>query len=197
MGSIASLVIYLFLYLFTMAYSAFAYIGVSLGGFRMARKVDMPRPWLFWIPVANAYAMGHLADTQAIRCEGKSTTLRKKMVIWSVVLTVAAIIWAVSLGIIGFVAATAADTASLTGLLSVGLITSLMFFVPYIIYLVIYYKSLYRIYKLYAPNDAGGFLVLSIFINVSLPILFLVLSGKAPDLPTPEDTAEAAPDYIL
>ena len=72
-----------------------------------------------------------------------------------------------------------------------------MFFVPYVIYLVVYYKSLYRIYKLYAPNDAGGFLVLSIFINVSIPFLFLVLSGKEPDLPTPEDTAEATPDYIL
>ena len=68
---------YAILYLFTLAYAAYAYIGMCLGGSRMARKVGMSCPWMFWIPGANVYALGNLADTQASLCEGKSTKFRK------------------------------------------------------------------------------------------------------------------------
>ena len=199
-------IVYAIFYLFTMAYGAFAYVGVSLGGSRMARKVGMNHPWMFWVPGANVYALGKLADTQASLCEGKTTNFRKKLLVWTIILAASAILWAIVMTVIVAMAAdngllddsghvaisdASGDTA-IVGYLLALLISSLLLIVPFIIYLVVYYKSLYRIYKLYAPGGAVGFTVLSFFAEPAIPILFLILSGKDPVLPpqsTDEDTA--------
>ena len=191
----------LIFYCLVMVCAAYAYVFVSLGGQRMARKVGMSNPWMFWIPCANVYAMGNLADTQATLCEGKNTTYRKKMLAWSIVVACAAIPWAIAYTV--FMVAAAAnglldengvlitlDGASLEPLIGPTLFllaVSLVFLALYIVYVVIYYKTLYRIFKLYAPNGAAGLLVLSIFVGVAIPAIFLGLSKREPVLPAPAD----------
>lgn len=198
-------IIFLVLYLTILAYGAYAYIFVSLGGQRMARKAGMANPWMFWIPCANVYAMGNLADTQASLCEGKSTTYRKKMLAWTIVVACAAIPWAIAYTV--FMVAAAAnglldengvlitlDGASLEPLIGPTLFllaVSLVFLALYIVYVVIYYKTLYRIYKLYAPNGAAGLVVLSVFVSVAIPAVFLKLSEREPVLtPRGEDDGD-------
>ena len=194
-------ILYLIFYCLVMVCAAYAYVFVSLGGQRMARKVGMSNPWMFWIPCANVYAMGNLADTQATLCEGKNTTYRKKMLAWSIVVACAAIPWAIAYTV--FMVAAAAnglldengvlitlDGASLEPLIGPTLFllaVSLVFLALYIVYVVIYYKTLYRIFKLYAPNGAAGLLVLSIFVGVAIPAIFLGLSKREPVLPAPAD----------
>ena len=190
-------IIFLVLYLTILAYGAYAYIFVSLGGQRMARKVGMSNPWMFWIPCANVYAMGNLADTQATLCEGKNTTYRKKMLAWTIVVACISIVWAIAFSVYMVVAAAnglldengqlvtldGANMQSLIGPSLFFLLTSLAFLVLYIVYVVIYYKALYRIYKLYAPDGAVGLVVLSIFVTVAIPAVFLSLSKREPVLP--------------
>ena len=190
-------ILYLIFYCLVMVYAAYAYVFVSLGGQRMARKVGMSNPWMFWIPCANVYAMGNLADTQATLCEGKNTTYRKKMLAWTIVVACISIVWAIAFSVYMVVAAangmldTNGDLVTLDGFdpdALIGpalffLLTSLAFLVLYIVYLVIYYKALYRIYKLYAPDGAAGLLILSIFVNVAIPAVFLSLSKRDPVLP--------------
>ena len=204
-------IVYAIFYLFTMAYAAFAYVGMSLGGSRMARKVGMNHPWMFWVPGANVYAMGKLADTQASLCEGKTTKFRKKLLVWTIILASAAVIWAIVMTVIVAMAAVngllddsgnvtisdASGDTAIVGYLLALLISSLLLIVPFIIYLVVYYKSLYRIYKLFAPRGAAGFTVLSFFAEPAIPILFLILSGKDPVLPAPASTDGDAPVYSL
>ena len=91
------LIFYLLYSLFVMAYGAYAYIGMGLGGFRMARKIGMTNPWMFWIPMANVYAMGNLADQQAALCEGRSTAFRKKMLAWNIVIICAALLFVIAM----------------------------------------------------------------------------------------------------
>ena len=190
-------ILYLIFYCLVMVCAAYAYVFVSLGGQRMARKVGMSNPWMFWIPCANVYAMGNLADTQATLCEGKNTTYRKKMLAWSIVVACAAIPWAIAYTV--FMVAAAAnglldengvlitlDGASLEPLIGPTLFllaVSLVFLALYIVYVVIYYKTLYRIYKLYAPDGAAGLVVLSVFVSVAIPAVFLSLSKREPVLP--------------
>ena len=195
-------IFYLLFCLFAMAYGAYAYIGMGLGGFRMARKAGMNNPWMFWIPVANVYAMGHLADTQASLCEGKNTTYRKKLLVWTIVYAAAAVLWAIAFTVFMAVAAANGmvdvnggsvtvqgfDPTVLIGPALFFLTTLLVSLVLYIIYLVVYYKALYRICKLYAPSGAAGLLVLSIFVNIAIPAIFLVLSGREPALPAPAES---------
>jgi hypothetical protein len=40
--------------------------------------------------------------------------------------------------------------------------------------------ALHKIYKLYAPSGAAGLTVLSILVSAAIPVIFLVLSGRAP-----------------
>ena len=190
-------ILYLIFYCLVMVCAAYAYVFVSLGGQRMARKVGMSNPWMFWIPCANVYAMGNLADTQATLCEGKNTTYRKKMLTWTIVVACAAIPWAIAYTV--FMVAAAAnglldengvlitlDGASLEPLIGPTLFllaVSLVFLALYIVYVVIYYKTLYRIFKLYAPNGAAGLVVLSVFVSVAIPAVFLKLSEREPVLP--------------
>ena len=190
-------ILYLIFYCLVMVCAAYAYVFVSLGGQRMARKVGMSNPWMFWIPCANVYAMGNLADTQATLCEGKNTTYRKKMLAWSIVVACAAIPWAIAYTV--FMVAAAAnglldengvlitlDGASLEPLIGPTLFllaVSLVFLALYVVYVVIYYKTLYRIFKLYAPNGAAGLVVLSVFVSVAIPAVFLKLSEREPVLP--------------
>lgn len=191
-------ILYLIFYCLVMVYAAYAYVFVSLGGQRMARKVGMSNPWMFWIPCANVYAMGNLADTQATLCEGKNTTYRKKMLTWTIVVACIAIVWAIAFSVFIVVAAANGmldangdlvtldgfDPDALIGPALFFLLTSLAFLVLYIVYLVIYYKALYRIYKLYAPDGAAGLVVLSIFVSVAIPAVFLSLSKREPVLPS-------------
>ena len=192
------LILYLLYYLFAMAYGAYSYLGMGLGGFRMARKIGMTNPWMFWIPMANVYAMGNLADQQAALCEGRSTAFRKKMLAWNIVIICAALLFVIAMIPI-LVVATVYGTMDENGTVTIPeaymedlvgpslffLFSLLVLLVISVIYLVVYYKVLYRIYKLYAPDGAVGLLILSIFVNAAIPAVFLILSGKEPALPMP------------
>ena len=192
------LIFYMLYSLFVMAYGAYAYIGMGLGGFRMARKIGMTNPWMFWIPMANAYAMGNLADQQASLCDGRSTTYRKKMLAWNIVIICAALFFVIAMVPI-LVVATVHGTMDENGTVTIPeaymndlvgpslffLFSLLVLLVLSVIYLVVYYKVLYRIFKLYAPDGAVGLLILSIFVNAAIPAVFLILSGKEPALPMP------------
>ena len=192
------LIFYMLYSLFVMAYGAYAYIGMGLGGFRMARKIGMTNPWMFWIPMANVYAMGNLADQQAALCEGRSTAFRKKMLAWNIVIICAAMLFVIAMIPI-LVVATVYGTMDENGTVTIPeaymedlvgpslffLFSFLVLLVLSVIYLVVYYKVLYRIFKLYAPDGAVGLLILSIFVNAAIPAVFLILSGKEPALPMP------------
>ncbi len=180
------------------AYSIFSYVGVGLGGYRMMEKVDVPKPWLFWVPIANTYAMGALADRQAELCEGERTNYRKKLLAWSIVLvgmifilllatipvlTVAvAYGFVISEGDIDYHILEAAAEA-LIGPAMIFLLVSLLVLAFAIVFFVYYCIVLNRIYKLFAPDIATGLTVLSIFVSPAVPIIFLVLSGRNPVLP--------------
>lgn len=201
----------LFELIYTLVWVAYVYVGTSLGGQRMAEKVGMEKPWLFWIPGANLYALGRLADIQASRQEGKTTHFRRKILIWAIIPTVITVLWGVTLAFWVFAAvangmldeAGALKTldgvgdAAVLGLSCLLLLGFIALFTAYIMFLVIYYKSLYRIYKLYAPDGASGLLVLSIFVGAAIPAIFLVLSCKEP-VPSMDQSPDwDAPFYTL
>jgi hypothetical protein len=186
-------VLYLIVYFFMMAYGIFTYIGMSLGGFRMGRKVWMSKPWLFWIPGCNVYALGSLADSACILREYKSTNYRKKLLVWFLISMGAAIEWCVSFASVAVLSYYAeqvrvgsiihhrpkeVEALVIPVLLLLFLTAALI--ALYTVYMVFYYIALHKIYKLYAPDGAAGLTVLSVLVSVSIPVIFLVLSGRDP-----------------
>ncbi len=188
-------IIFLIVYFFALAYSIFAYIGVSLGGFRMGRKAGMSNPWMFWIPGCNIYALGNLADTSCALREGKATGYRKKLLTWFIVSMASVFAWCISFVVIavlstsqerlnenGYMTPPEYETELLVVPVLIFLLLSGALIALYTVYTVFYYIALHKIYKLYAPDGAAGLTVLSLFVNVAIPAVFLVLSGRAPAL---------------
>ena len=209
MGEAILLIVYFTYYLFVLAYGAYAYIGVGLGGFRMARKAGMNNPWLFWIPVANIYATGALADRQTRLCEGKTTNYAKKLLTWNIIIIAMIIVLVLStipmivvsalnsqMDENGVVQYPEAEVEALVVPILIFLAALVAFFVLFIIYLVVYFKVMYKIFKLFAPDGAAGLTVLSVFVDIAIPAIFLILSKRNPVLPfkVEEDHTYVIPD---
>ena len=76
-----------------------------------------------------------------------------------------------------------AATEALAGPAMLFLLASLLVLAFAIVYIVYYCIVLNRIYKLFLPDAATGLTVLSVFVGVAVPIIFLVLSSREPVLP--------------
>ncbi|MBO5512953.1 MAG: hypothetical protein J6B24_14570 [Clostridia bacterium] len=199
-------IVYLIVYFFLMAYGVFAYIGVSLGGFRMGRKVWMSKPWLFWIPGCNIYALGRLADTGCLLQEYRSTNYRKKLLVWFLISVGAAIEWCVSLVSVALLSYYAEqvrvgsiihhrpkEVEALVIPVLLLLLLTVVLIAVYIVYMVFYFIALHKIYKLYAPDGAAGLTVLSILVSAAIPVIFLVLSGRSPAVAVLQSRNQAPP----
>ena len=199
-------VLYLIVYFFMMAYGIFTYIGMSLGGFRMGRKARMSNPWMFWIPGCNIYALGNLADTSCALLECKATSHRRKLLTWFIINMVTVSIWAILFVVVGMLSTLIeqaeqgdlvttpefGDDALVAPVLILLLLTGVLIALC-TVYMVFYYIALHKIYKLYAPSGAAGLTVLSILVSVAIPVIFLVLSGRAPAVAVESDDTTPPP----
>lgn len=201
-------VIFLIVYFFFLAYAVLAYIGMSLGGFRMGHKVWMSNPWMFWIPGCNIYALGNLADTSCSLREYRFTTYRKKLLTWFIVSMASAFVWSISFAVVavissseellhenGYMTPPEYETERMVVPVLILLLLTGVLIALYTVYMVFYYVALHKIYKLYAPSGAAGLTVLSVLVSVAVPVIFLVLSGRAPAVAVePGDTTPPPAD---
>ncbi len=162
-----------------LVYNIIRYAAISLGCFRMMRKVGMKAPWLAWIPFCNAYALGNLADRSNLLCESKDTTYRRKLLTWSIVPTISVLYMFVGMSAMN------GHFDRMTPELWICFFASLA---SLIVYDVFYYVVLFKVYRLFAPSGAAGFTVLSIFADAAVPVLLLVLSKREPRLPFSVET---------
>lgn len=186
--------VYLIVYMFVIGYSVLAYIGQGLGMFRMMRSAGMSNPWMGWVPGCNIYAMGNIADHQTAVNEGNDTRYRKKLLVWTIVTYVLATLFIIACVIVTAVATVNGmvdqngelietpehDMEVLVGPSMFCLASAFAFLAFYIVYMVYYYIAVHKIYKLFAPGGAVGLTVLSVFVPVAVPIIFLVISKRQP-----------------
>ena len=207
-------IVYFILYFLLLIYAAYSYIGMGLGMFRMMRSAGMRNAWMSWVPGCNVYAMGDLADRQTAANEGKSTAYRKKLVAWTIVTYALSFLFLIACAVFTVVA-TANEMLDQNGELieipeqdmNILIVPSLLVLLTlalliafYIVYVVCYLICLNKIYNLFAPAGAAGLTVLSIFVMIAVPAIFLVLSGRKPvfihdengDLPPPASPAGPA-----
>lgn len=202
--------------LFSSVGSLLTYLAVAYGLYHMAASIGFKNAWMAWIPFCQAYTRGAVADEYCKRNENRKTSYRKKLLALEIALTllagiliVAAIVVVTVLIFTGLEAGSYTPESLLNDLenglpslsedviMGVGL-GALLFMVALLAllipYLVFHYNALHKIYKLFAPESATVFLVLSIFVPLATPILFLILSKKPPQFTddTPEVTTVGA-----
>lgn len=187
--------------LFSSAFGLFTYIAVAYGLYRMAQTIGLKNPFLAWIPYCQDYTLGAVADEYTRRNEGKTTTYRKKLLGWQIAVSAMSVLLVIVL--VSFMVVLMFQGLSLGGydadtILSsfpdliadlfiesapfvFAMLVALMVFLGlYIVYLVYHYTALHKVFKLFAPEYATVYLILSIFVPLATPILFLLLSKNQP-----------------
>ena len=181
-------VIYLFSYLLGSALGVAVYVFTAIALFKMAKACGLERPWLSFIPVANVFLMGQIADAYCRRNEGKKTAYRKTLLglnianlALSVIVCIVAIVMVVMV-ILEVATAPMQDTAPTPIIVTTLVMLALCFIMLAVlaVYMVFYYIALHKVFKLFDPANATLFLVLCIFFTVAQPIILMILRQKEP-----------------
>lgn len=179
-------VFYFIVMMIALATSIGMYIMTAIGQYRMSQKCGIDKPWLAFIPVANTYNLGKLAERYD---DGKPTVKKYSKILLG--LNIATACSGIVLGVgeifliistIGLEASGSYYGGAALGGLMLFMLAALLCFALAIVAAVFNYIALYRVYRIFAPDNAMLFLVLSIFVSISYPILMLVLSAKDPVL---------------
>ncbi len=194
-GVVIMLIILLaFLYIATifaaMGAAAVAYIFQSLGMHKIASRRGINNPWLAWVPFGNLWIMGSISDQYQYVKKGKITNRRKILLGYCIAYFAIVMTYSLLVGI-------AAGMASVTGTVSpiVGVMTIffyLLMIAVAIIMFVFEYIALYDLYVSAVPERATKYLLLSIFINITMPIFIFKCRDKDGGMPPRKDAAKPA-----
>ena len=190
-----------FLYLFYILFSLFSavislaiYILQGIAFMKIAQKVGVPNGWMAFIPFANLYLYGKIAEESDRRHDPEKQPKK-----WSSILLISTIALSVALILlvpvvviveIFIIRGTTAFPAVLFG----GLLFAFLIFAAAIAVIVLRFMAMYRLYRLMAGQHAPWMLILSIFVDLA-PTVILCVLGFSSKFPLKTEEAPAAPIY--
>lgn len=174
---------------FTSIYSVIGivlYVLMGIGLFSMAKGLGLKNPWLSFIPIANIYAFGRIAQ-QYIKSNGKKSAkwgiILPVIYIVELILAVAFIIFFVIclFSLFDFASDALLNNSSMNIEMFYSIIpVIILYFVllaVVIINKVFYYIALWRIFAIFNNSNATLFTVLSVFFGF-LPAIFVFAVRK-------------------
>lgn len=173
------------------------YVFTALALYTIAKRRGINNPWLAWIPVANVWLLGCIADQYRYIAKGEIKSRRKVLlglqivqVVLSIALVVLCVVMVVELMAVGMdnlenitEGVANALIASLVGPVVAVVLMAIPMMVVAITYLVFYYICLHDIYKSCDPSNATLYLLLSIFIGITQPIFLFICRNKDGGMP--------------
>lgn len=163
-----------------------AYVLEAIAIKNLSKTLKHPDPWLAFIPGAQSYMLGYIADARSVINDRKRTKYRILLPVFNCVSILSVFLFYflfiflfLYIGISSEYNNIDFDTGFL-GLSIFCLIFSLLLFALSIVSMVYNYIALYNVYKVFKPNSAVAFLVLSIFVNVSIPIILFCIRKEMP-----------------
>ena len=133
------------------------YIFDSIGRYTMAKNKGLNSPWMAWIPYFRDYLLGDI--------------IGDKVAFGTFIIPYAKMILVVGPIVISVLSAATYSDNSAVGVL---------FTLCAIAFAVYQYGAFYRLYKLYRPDSAVVFLVLSIFFGFLIPIFTFIIRKDEP-----------------
>ena len=187
-AGIAFIIIY-FLVIFGIAITM--YLFEAFGIYRMGQKLGFKNPWLAFIPIANMYAFGKVAE-QYVKNDGRpSAKFSKILLTLNIIMLVLAILFTVVIIVtvianIAMFDVTGGNEMAILSVILPAVLGYIVFIGLAIAQSVVYYIALWRIFAIFDHNNATVFLVLSIFISFLYPIFLFAVRNKEPKL-TPQE----------
>lgn len=165
------------------------YLLESFALFNMAKSAGYSRPWRGFIPFANTFLFGKIAEKYRKR-DGKPSAkfggLLLAVEIIMVVLSVVLVGFCIKfiIDIFGFANMAVETDTALTAEMFASVIPVILLSLAEVIfsitYIVLFYVALWRIFAAYDYSNATLFLVLSIFFTFLAPIFLFVMRKNQP-----------------
>lgn len=169
----------LVIWLIVLAWLIVVYVFSSIAIYKLSSSRGYKNAWLAWIPLANNYVLGSIADS-IDGYNGKKSYFRH-ILFWGQLVPFATSvimgIVGVSLGIMSEASTVASNVAAAMSWPVMAVFYVISIGVP-IAVSIVSYIVFYKIYNDYAPQNAVVFLVLSIFINVLPPFFLFAIRNK-------------------
>lgn len=166
------------------------YLLESISVYKMAKSAEIKNPWLAFVPVANDWVFGTLAE----KYKKKNGTKSARFGIILPVLEGIVLIEAIALTIF-----TVISVKEITGYALDAVNTSaemapeqFMSLIPVIIlyfaliavaiaYAVVFFISLWRVYSSFDKSNATLYIVLSVIFTISVPIILFIIRNRKPE----------------
>lgn len=184
---------------FIVTFSIFAFIGSAiglvlyilnaLGIMKMSASLNISNGWFGFIPILSVFQLGRIGQRYILRDGRKSA----KFGIWLLVLEISkfilGIVLAVANALFIYSTITFAEDAVLndtsmsidmfSGIIPVIIVGFIVFAVG-ILYAILYYVNLWRVYAIFDIPNATLFLVLSILFSFTTPIFLFIIRKRVP-----------------
>ena len=157
----------------------------GFGPHRMARHAGIPHPWMAFLPVANAYLLGLLAERSCYTYKGQTRKLGKCCVVLLLLPLLGFLLYGLSfLG---------AVNSRMEGLAVIPLF--LLVLVPLVAAEILQVYCLYYVFRDYAPKDAVLFTVLHVFTGIGFIFLIVERNTVPVSVTGPGDYPYGRPKY--
>ena len=178
----------------------FAFLGIislvmyllqAFGLYGMAKGSGISAPWRGFIPFANTFLFGKIAE-RYVKKDGKRSAklggLLLAFEILTLVFACAVVVFSIGMlaVVIGYMNSEAEMETAVISTLIPMFFSALVLMGVSIAYIVLYYVALWRIFTAYDYNNATVYFVLTIFFSFLGPIFLFVLRNKQPVFDTRE-----------
>ena len=166
------------LYAVALIIGAAQYVLNGIALLMMSKKLNIPHGWMGFIPVADMYLLGKIADAGAVK-----KVNAKRLLITYVTFFVLLIVYVISAVVMGFT--TSMETAAAPMAIGGFILMLLAYMASAICFSVFSYIAYYRICENFGgANSTGWFLGMLLgslfFSSVVIPVLLLILSFRTP-----------------
>ena len=170
------------------------YIVQALALMRIARKLDVPNGWMAFIPFANIYLIGKLAEVSDERAypEGTGQKWSKLLLGWTIATIAAALVLSVLLTVVvvGLAVSMKSEESMIAATVISCIVYTLILMIPAIILSVYELMAYYRIYRVMAgQKNAVWMILLTIFVGIAGTVIIAVL-GFGKNFPRKEDAGQ-------
>lgn len=189
--------------LVSMLLSIACYVLMSVAVYTIAKRRELKRPWMAWIPVANSWLLGSIADQYRYVARGENKSKRKVLLNLSIASTVLGIVVCgsavdVILKLTNVVINVYNEEQILQSLIR-PLMTIMGLSLPMLgvalAYIIVYYMTLWDIYQSLDPMNSTVYLVLSILFSVTIPFFLFFNRFKENGMP-PRKEPQPMPNAI-
>lgn len=166
------------------------YLLESISVYKMAKSAEIKNPWLAFIPVANDWVFGTLAEkykkkngTKSARFSIILPVLEGIVLIETIALTIFTVISVKE--ITGYALDAVNTSAEMAPEQFMSLIPVIILYFALmavaIAYAVVFFIALWRVYYSFDKSNATLYIVLSIIFTISVPIILFIIRNRKPE----------------